>query len=424
MINIDRDLNKMKNELDNLTVPHQLEIRLRESLDGIPKKRYRPKLNLASLILAIVLIGFGGSTLANYTKKIIGYENVMNGTLRELNKLGRSQIIDKSHILEDGTKITLDAIMLDANNLVLFYNLYNASGLLNDEKLPMIHLSGSRGLYRGGGHGEVSKDGTEMKWVMTYHAPKFYEKNLKMIFQGDTGPLDGEINFQIDRKKAMAKELKINIDKEIKVLDNKIKVKSLVASPISTVVKGGFQNIFELGLDHLKKERTYFESIEMVLLANGKPVDLKSSSMSTGPKGSYFNITFDSLPKDTEKIQLKLISLGANQVVNERITLDKDSLGETYAILDEDILINKVFEEKGNTYISITTDKETYLSSLYLDIDGQEAPLEQTIEEDSTQNYRTRTAKFKGTGEHLELLVKTLRFKKDVGMTIYTEEIK
>ena len=120
----------------------------------------------------------------------------------------------------------------------------------------------------------------------------------------------------------------------------------------------------------------------------------------------------------------KLISLGANQVVNERITLDKDSLGETYAILDEDILINKVFEEKGNTYISITTDKETYLSSLYLDMDGQEAPLEQTIEEDYTQNSRTRIVKFKGTGEHLELLVKTLRFKKDVGMTIYTEEIK
>lgn len=425
MTNIDRDLNHMKNELDNLTVPDELETRLRESLNSIAnQKKYNNKLSLASVILAIILIGFGGNTLANYSKKIIGYENVMDGTLSELNKLDRSQIINKSHTFEDGTKITLDAIMLDANNLVLFYSFYNSDGKLNDDNYPSIYLSGPRGPYNGGGYGEISEDGTEMKWIMTYDAPRFYERNFKMTFLSHTGSLDGEINFQIDRKKAMGKNLKINMGKEIKVLDKKIKVKSLVAAPISTLVKGEFQNIFNLGLDHLKNERIYFESIEMVLLANGKPVDIKGGSMSTNLKGSYFDITFDALPKDTEEIELKLVSLSGNQMVNERISLDKDSLGKTINILEEDIIINKVYEENGNTYISITTANETYLSRLYLDMDGKEVKLEQTIEGDSGKDSRTRTVEFKGTGKNLELIVKKLRFKKDYGMTIYTEKIK
>lgn len=41
-------------------------------------------------------------TLAFYGKKLIGYESVMNGTLKELNQLGKGQIIGKSHTFSRG----------------------------------------------------------------------------------------------------------------------------------------------------------------------------------------------------------------------------------------------------------------------------------------------------------------------------------
>lgn len=57
-------------------------------------------------------------------------------------------------------------------------------------------------------------------------------------------------------------------------------------------------------------------------------------------------------------------------------------------------------------------------------MDGQEVKLEQTIEDYSVKDSRSRTVEFKGTGGNLELLVKGLRFKKDYDITIYTEKTK
>lgn len=434
MNNIEKELNKMKKDLENIEVPDELESVLRQALDKEPKKRkFNYKALVAAAAIAIFFIGYNADALAYYGKKLIGYESVMNGTLNELNKLGKGQIIDKSYTFSNGSSLTLDAIMIDDNNLVVFYSFYNPQGIDDDTlDFPSVDISGPKGFYSGGGGGQISKDGKEMKWVMTYEAPKSYSQDLKMTFTSSDGDEDGQIDFRIDKTKAMGKNLKINIGKEIQVSGRKIRIKSLVASPISTRIQGNFQNIFRLALDQIRDQRVNFESIQTELLADGKIVEVKSSSMSTNLKGSYFDISFDALPKDTKEIELKLISLGANESVNKKIQMDKDEKNKNIRVLEEGITINKIYEEKGNTYVSITSEENLYLTSVYLNIDGEKTNLANTIEDNSDNQIenknpskvlRRRTMEFKGRGENLELQINKLRYNKNYDKIIYFENL-
>ncbi|HLR35198.1 MAG TPA: hypothetical protein VK071_07725 [Tissierellales bacterium] len=96
MANIEKLLTDGKKELDNLYIPENMEVRLRATLDSIPNKKrsFNIKGKIAVLIILALLIGYNANTLAYYAKGLIGYDNVMNGTLQELNELGRGQIID------------------------------------------------------------------------------------------------------------------------------------------------------------------------------------------------------------------------------------------------------------------------------------------------------------------------------------------
>src|SRR5699024_3050744 len=153
-------------------IQENMEVRLRATLDSIPNKKrsFNIKGKIAVLIIIALLIGYNANTLAYYAKELIGYDNVMNGTLQELNELGRGQIIDKSYTFKNGIKVTLDGIMLDDNNLILFHTIKDPSGNVEDAYLDLeIHqLEGLFGTtYKYGGYGEINEDGTEMKWIIT-----------------------------------------------------------------------------------------------------------------------------------------------------------------------------------------------------------------------------------------------------------------
>lgn len=426
-------LGEEKSKLDNLKAPKEMEDNLRSALDNIPRKRRVSfKGRIAALIILVLLLTYNIDTLAYYGRKLVGYENVMNGTLKELNQLGKGQSIGKSYVFDDGNKITVDEIMVDSNNMILFYTIYAPEGNIVevDNNLGIISISSSLGRHLNqGGHGEFNKEGTEMRWVITADAPKFYEKNIKMSlnYTHENKEFEqGEIKFKIDRKLAVGKSVRMNINKNIEVNNRSIKVDSLVAAPTSTVVKGSIQNILQLGLDTINNNRTRPENIEMSLIADGKEIETLGSGMSTSMKGIKYNIRFDAIPDNTREIELRLIGFGSNEDADGYIDLN----GEDWNIelLGEDIQIEDVYEKDGNTYVEFTTIDSTSLSKVYLEIDGKEVSLENTIPgnldkvvqgEESLINY-TRTMKFKGTGDDLNLIIKGIRFNKTYDQLIYS----
>ena len=252
---------------------------------------------------------------------------------------------------------------------------------------------------------------------------KIRDKSIKLKFE--LGDERAEIPFKIDRNKAVGKSIKFSINKKIELEGRNLELKSLKASPTSTVLKGKIQNLLELGLDYIGETRFRPSEVEMILIADGKEMHPESGGMSTNMNGVKFEISFDALPKDTKDIQLKLTSFGGDHDTNKQIKLEKGKTND-FEILDQEINIEKVYEEKGNTYITFTSDESVVLSGVYLNLDGEKKSLKETIPGDHDKiagdkeiiKY-TRTMRFEGTGEDLELDVQRIRFVTDYDMIIW-----
>ncbi|NMA67938.1 MAG: DUF4179 domain-containing protein, partial [Desulfitobacterium sp.] len=168
---------KEKEKLQQIQVPEEMESRLRAALDKNPKTLdkspnksipfyRRPFLRIAILIIFALLIGTNYNAIASYGKQLFGYEEVMSGPLRELNNQGKGQLIGKSHTFENGITLTVDYVMLDENQLLLFYTVKDPEGKADEAISPFMYLGGFMGdsQYQGS-QGIISEDGTEVKYI-------------------------------------------------------------------------------------------------------------------------------------------------------------------------------------------------------------------------------------------------------------------
>jgi hypothetical protein len=174
-----------KIDLKGVEIPEELEERLRKALDQkavVKKKKYNIG-KIAAACLVLLLIGYNFDSLAFYSKKIIGYNDVMNGTLKQLNELGKGQIIDEKYVFKNGVTILVDGIMLDESQLLVFYTIESPAGE-SDEMMPMFGLKGLLRQYSPeSGQGIRNSTNTELKGVQSFEAPHFFEKTLELSFR-------------------------------------------------------------------------------------------------------------------------------------------------------------------------------------------------------------------------------------------------
>lgn len=424
-------LNDKKSEMEQLEVPEELETRLHNAIKektNLPGKRKGSWIiKIAAMLLILIVAGSHSDTLAYYGKKIMGYEQVMNGTLQQLNEQGKGQEVGKSYTFENGMSITLDGIMLDDNQFLAFYTLTNIEGYPDNYNYPLYidGLSGKHKYYMNSSTGEMNETKTEIKYLASFETPDSSEKELGFAFRLEEEGINesGEINFKIDRHKAMASSLKIELNQVVKVDSGKIRFKSLAASPTTTVIKGSIQNIFELAIDQITGNRVRTAGLNVKLIANGKEVPWQGGSVTSDMKGITFQQEYDALPADLEQLQIQLVSSKANHDVHQKIELQKDGGKQTVEILGQSIDINKVYESRGDTYVTITTEESTILSRVYLLIDGEKTGLEETIKEDYTKKpdgtiTHTRTMHFSGTGEKLRLDIEQMMYTQKYNQVI------
>lgn len=424
MREIEEMLRNNKTEIENLVVPDELESRLTDALEKEPhKNKYNNKwrVKVASILILFILISYNFDTLAYFGKKIIGFDPVMNETLKELNESGKGQIIGKSYTFDNGTIVTLDGVMVDDNQLLLFYTEKNPKGNISENGISGITTIDGfmRNMYSQGGHGISNDERTETKWIISFEPPYFYQKNLTWQFSiNENGKmLYGEIPFNLDRKKAMGHTLKSKLNKSIKLNDRKIKFDSIQASQTTTVIKGTVQNILELALDYVSGERIRPESLDIDLIANGKELQWQGSGMSTDTNGIKFEHEFAPLPENLKELKIKIKALTADYDANKKVKIVKGDYNKPINILNQDIQINKVYEGKGETFVTITTEDHVVLSRIYLMIDGKKVELENTTSKDEEKKEdgtitHTRTLRFIGTGDKLELNIERIKYKK------------
>lgn len=426
MDKLEQLLNNEKEKIEKVNVPYEMESKLRSSLEvdiHVKKIKIFSIRKIAILLIIVVLVGYNFNTLAYYGKKMTGYDNVMSGTLKDLNELGNGQLIGESYTFNNKVKVTLDGVMLDDNNFIAFYTLYAPDGNVDDVNNNIsIIMKGFGGIVSmSNGTGQSNDENTKISWVSYFEPPAFYMNKIDfLISYSDNGVTEtGEISFKLDRNKAMGHTLEKEINKSFKLNDCNIKINKITASPTTTQINGQIQSIIQLGLDTFTEERIRPEDLNINLAVNGKEMSAISWGISTNLAGITFHFDYDALPEELNSIDIKLNTFSAYHDVDEKIKFDK---GEKITILNHDITINSVDQSKEETYITLTTEESTLLRKVFLNADGNRIPLDHTDSEDFIKTHdgimKRRTLHFKGIGESLELEIKGLTYKESYNQII------
>lgn len=435
MSNFDfNDIEKMlidkKCEIDKLKAPEGMEDRLRSALNKKSPKKNKPHKWIAKaavVILAIIFIGNNIDTLAFYGGKIIGYDNVMSHYLKDINDMGRGQVLEESYVSKQGFIVMLDGVMLDDNQLIMFATVKDRRGNVDKISLESLTIKDRKGhmVRMSTSEGEVNKEKTEIKYKIIFESPVSLGKEVVCQFNvlKDENEESGEIKFNLDKKRAMANEFKKGVNKKIKVDETSIKVNSIVASPTTTYVHGVIQNIFELGKDEIFGGGFRIENLDLRLLCDGKEIKDESSQISTDMRGMTFSKNYEALPKDIKTLELKLVSVDIENRINEKIKLKEGTKNEIVEICGERVEINNVYKKDGDTFVTITTNKDTILSKVSMIMDKEEILLEETSSSKDTHGTdgsvkSTRTLCFKGSGDDLILKIERLKYKKVYNKTI------
>ncbi|MEL1135107.1 DUF4179 domain-containing protein [Desulfitobacterium sp. THU1] len=432
MKDIEEMFEASKAQMDRIQVPDELEIRLRSALEKAEQKplpfyqRYTRQLRIAVALVFVLLVSFNYDAIASYGKQLFGYDQVMDGTLRELNNLGKGQLIGKSHTFANGVSLTVDYVMLDENQLLLFYTVKDPAGKVNDALSPFISLKGFWGESQlQSSQGLFNDEESEVKNIASFEPPPPMAKKLTFNFAlGDHGiSTPAEITFILDRNRAMGHTLKKELNQVIKVDETNITVESILASPTQTVIRGSAQGIIALVLDTVSGERFRPHDLSFRLIANGIEVEKQGGGMSTDLQGITFHSNFNALPAPLNDLKLELVSFGADHDVNQKFRLQTSQENQTLDISGQNVEINEIVVKERETLITLTSEESVVLTKVYLIADGKQIVLEETIDDQYDKGpdgiiKHQRTLRFQGVGEELELDIKSMTYMKDYNEVI------
>lgn len=288
-----------KEQLQKVHAPKELESRLRNRLDHLPNQKQRRSgkvwRRLAALIIISILIGYNYQSLAYYGKKIIGYDHVISNTLQQLNDSGMGQTINKSITFEDGTTFTIDGIIVDKNQLIMFYTLESPSSIVKNTEYDHqpINITGFlTNASHESGMGEVSEDEKVIRGTHSFETPNGFAKELTVHFHETTETL----TFSYNPEKAMGHTIKQTINEKVILNEALLTFQTIEASPTSTIIKG-------------KGDKELIESLnfeQMELIVNGEKINLLSNGYSTNITGTTFEITYDAIPTDSNPLEVTL----------------------------------------------------------------------------------------------------------------------
>ncbi|NLT95956.1 MAG: hypothetical protein GXW85_10615 [Clostridia bacterium] len=124
------------------------------------------------------------------------------------------------------------------------------------------------------------------------------------------------------------------------------------------------------------------------------------------------------MPDRFKTLALRLTALTISEPVEILKDLPMDGQGEeSITIAGNEILLEKMYTENGNTYLTISTEENVLLEKVYLLIDEKQVSLERTIpgeiekHPDGRLIYR-RTLEFKETGNKVSLMVKRISYQR------------
>lgn len=427
---IQERLEAAKRQLEEHAAPEELESRLRKALDGArPAAASRPQRarikwgwSAAALLLLVMTVGNSYHAFAYYGKKLLGFDGLMSGTLQELNEQGMGQPVGAEVRLADGTVLTVEGLMSDANQLILYYRLRNDNGLKTEYGGDLFSPYRLKGFWtdspRYRGVSELSHDRKEETGMFTFEPVSPFAKTLTLeyrVLQEDGTEKWQSLAFDYYPDRAMATQFKRSINRTVKVDQGTIRFRSITATPTVTVVKG------TMDVSNSGKVNSPLEGVE--LLADGKPVNRQGSGTRSTFWGGYsFELSFDTLAEETQALELHVKSFAGY----ERLDLDVEPeavLNETLELKDgRHVRLREVAVTEGELRVTLTTEEDVRLDGVAVKAadGGALTELKTTIapteEEDADGKlWKTRTLLFETDEMPGSLLIEGMHYMKGYG---------
>lgn len=417
MSTLEEALNDKKKELDEIRAPEELESRLRKALQG-RKRRVKYRQAIALLIIALVLT-YSFDSLAYYGKKFAGYDQVVAGSLKQLNENGRGQEIGKSCTFSNGVEVTIDGIMFDGNEFVAFYKVHSSRGKLQEvlnNNLPRLHVYGIKpgGYFFTGGHGVIVDD-QNMTFIDTLNPPKFYEKWMRFDVQLviDKKVEVRSINFTLDRNQAMERTTSIELNAEAMVGEYRILFDRLTASALSSVIDGRVIPLTDQALSVFKPETTdggmWAPQLKFDIATDRGEVIQFSGGQSVSNDSISINSRSDALPGTFLTLEIKNIRIETMKLVDQTVNVSLDTKDLQIA---DDLIVKQIYQKGSSTYL-VAASRGIPVIGLF-DADRQLEQLNSDDLEYAAESTKPveRIYKFEGTGKNLKLAVKYIRYSK------------
>ncbi|MEW9122614.1 MAG: DUF4179 domain-containing protein [Thermotaleaceae bacterium] len=423
MKDIEELFQKKQSEVNSLQAPPQLEERLRNALST--KKRKKGNRWIAVILIGVLLFSYHFDAIAFYSKKILGYEEIMSETLRDLNELGAGQDVNKSYTFKNGMVVTIEGIMVDHSQLLLFYTIRDPKGKIEDADLHMVHYNTWLGGYHiNSGQGILSEDNKEIKNIATFDPPKAFTKTLRFSFplRHEENYEEGVITVQLDRRKAMGFRIKQRINQTMIIDGSRVHFETIIATPTQTIVSGSIGSPVDLVKEVLSGERARFE-IETEIFADGEPINQLGGGMRTDSKGITFHSRFDALPKEIKSLEISLKELTKTKDIKEELEIEPRMEAKRLSLEGQDVLIEKVEVYDNNTFVTINTKEDVIFRKIYLEADGKQIPLDKMLDSqlDKLENgeiRHRRKLQFLDSGEELKLLFRRICYTSEYGKRI------
>lgn len=409
MNEVDKKLREEAEKMQSIQLPQDLEARLRLALDDRPRKKQNGwKVALAAVAVFLILGSFQYPALAYYGKKIIGAEDVMNGTLQDLNEAGMGQVIDQTYSLGEGKKITIDGVIVDENQFILYYTLLDAKGVEEGDTWEPGDLTGFLTReYMISAKTVVSEDRTELKGEIRYDPPNAFAKELTIHldhYKNDEWVNGKKLTFNYRPDQALQTKFKQGINKTVTFDNGSITFKSITATPTITVIKGKMKLDEEIN-DPLG---------EIELVADGKALEWQGSgSSSNWGLSDDIELEFDALPHDLNNLELIVKAFPVKEKADITVPL---SASETFKVNDQNVVVKKRGVKDGQAFVTIESDEGLRLDGVSIKTESGTVKLDHTTDDEYTkrggQAFHERTLIFDTNEEPQSLLVKGISYMK------------
>lgn len=385
MKHIEKQLREEREKIRSIQAPHSLEQTIKEAISETKSQRKKASLIglLAVALFFTIFIIYHYDAFTYYSKKIFGLENSEYYSFIHLQDQEFGQLINKSVELDDGTILTIDRVLADENQSLLFYTLTNEDGLPQDvhQSIMLGSMTGFlTNAYPMSSTGDFNDDMTELKVIQSYESIHPFSKNITLhlwenLLNGET--VKREIRFQHDPNKSMQAHFNFSIEKSLPFDLGTIEIDTMVASPTMTKLEGTietdkttFEHLHDLSLDGIQ------------LIANGnhlRTIQHRSQHTFTDIQIELF---YGPLPENLHSLKLSLIDFIGYEAIDLTIDLDANLQKFVPLLGNEKILIKDINKTEKGTEVTVATDEKVVLDDVTLETENESIPFEEIVKEE------------------------------------------